>query len=145
MMANDEWQTRALCDDGACIGVIGADGTCRTCGRAAAYWGDERRRGQRVDAGGDDDGGDSSFAERELCPDGACTGVIGADGTCGVCGARAEPAAPVAAVAVTPPSVARASDDEDDEDRRLCPDGACIGLLDAAGVCKVCGQADVGN
>jgi len=27
-----------------------------------------------------------------------------------------------------------------DEDRRLCPDGSCIGVLDADGRCKVCGR-----
>jgi len=25
------------------------------------------------------------------------------------------------------------------DQRRLCPDGACVGVLDDAGVCKVCG------
>lgn len=29
----DEWQTRQLCDDGACIGVI-VEGRCNTCGKA---------------------------------------------------------------------------------------------------------------
>ncbi len=29
----DEWQTRQLCDDGACIGVI-ERGRCNTCGKA---------------------------------------------------------------------------------------------------------------
>ncbi|MDB4971488.1 MAG: hypothetical protein JWN44_7177 [Myxococcales bacterium] len=27
---------RALCDDGACTGVIGSDGKCKECGRSAA-------------------------------------------------------------------------------------------------------------
>jgi hypothetical protein len=33
-----------------------------------------------------------------------------------------------------------------DEDRRLCPDGACIGLIGYDGRCKVCGRSadDVG-
>jgi hypothetical protein len=30
------WDDRALCPDGACIGVIGADGRCTVCGTAAA-------------------------------------------------------------------------------------------------------------
>ena len=25
--------TRRLCDDGSCVGVVGDDGVCRTCGR----------------------------------------------------------------------------------------------------------------
>src|SRR5215831_477757 len=44
-MAVGEWDQRQLCPDGSCIGVIGPDGTCRVCGRAAPNWGDERKRG----------------------------------------------------------------------------------------------------
>ena len=32
----DEWDQRQLCPDGACVGVIGDDGTCTVCGRSAA-------------------------------------------------------------------------------------------------------------
>jgi hypothetical protein len=31
-----EWGSRQLCPDGSCIGVIGASGTCKVCGRAAS-------------------------------------------------------------------------------------------------------------
>lgn len=31
----EAWQTRQLCDDGACIGVI-VEGRCNTCGKAPA-------------------------------------------------------------------------------------------------------------
>src|SRR5215475_2379892 len=44
-MAVGEWDQRQLCPDGSCIGVIGPDGTCKVCGRAAPNWGDERKRG----------------------------------------------------------------------------------------------------
>src|SRR4051794_34255781 len=44
-MAVGEWDERQLCPDGACVGVIGPDGTCKVCGRAALNWGDERKRG----------------------------------------------------------------------------------------------------
>ncbi len=30
-----DWQQRELCSNGACIGVIGDDGNCKTCGTAA--------------------------------------------------------------------------------------------------------------
>lgn len=30
-----EWKERALCTDGACIGVIGDDDKCRVCGKSA--------------------------------------------------------------------------------------------------------------
>jgi hypothetical protein len=29
----DDWDTRVLCRDGACIGVIGPDGKCKECGK----------------------------------------------------------------------------------------------------------------
>lgn len=200
-MTVSEWDHRELCPDGACVGVIGPEGTCRVCGRAAPNWGDERTRGL-VDSDDAEDPDDdvpaiaTAATERRLCPDGACVGLIGPDGRCKVCGTPAsdaaaaghaapspddaddadgadddaEDAAPAprtvrAEVAATPartpasaapddtdPEADDADDDEDDDaadvdaaadddDRRLCPDGACIGVLGADGRCKVCGKA----
>jgi hypothetical protein len=31
--SNDEWETRVLCSDESCIGVIGTDGKCKECGK----------------------------------------------------------------------------------------------------------------
>jgi hypothetical protein len=110
-----EWDHRQLCPDGACVGVIGSDGTCKVCGRAAPNWGDERKRGM-VDEPDDeeeddeeDDGeyeddededeapadrgpgafSDPEWQQRKLCPDDACIGVLGPDGKCKVCGRSA--------------------------------------------------------
>lgn len=99
-MSND-WDQRQLCPDGACIGVIGPDGTCKVCGRVAPNWGDERRRGQIPEedvaeqveanvAARDLPEAPEDFEHRQLCPDGACIGVIGDDGRCKVCGKPAE-------------------------------------------------------
>ena len=103
--------------------------------------------------------------DRELCPDGACIGVIGPDGRCKECGKKgsgapkaAKPAAARTGAAANDEEVLYEDDDpragqvasagggaasEDDEsfddDRRLCPDGACIGVLGSDGVCKECG------
>lgn len=90
-----DFEERRLCPDGACIGVIGDDGRCKMCGRAddgsivvpsaAMAFGSEDDveldavvRAEGSEAFGDDD--------RELCPDGACIGVIGSDGKCKECG-----------------------------------------------------------
>lgn len=108
----------------------------------------------------------SNWSHRELCPDGACIGVIGDDGRCRVCGAQgtgapapggpdaaddrddaaeadadaaeadADTAAPAAAVPAPAPGDAPAWDD-----RTLCPDGACTGLVGSDGRCSVCGRA----
>src|ERR1043165_5692601 len=55
-----EWDRRQLCPDGTCIGVIGPEGTCKVCGRAAPNWGDERKRGLI------DPPDDSDFEEEDL-------------------------------------------------------------------------------
>jgi hypothetical protein len=100
---------------------------------------------------------------RRLCPDGACVGVIGDDGRCRVCGRTA--GGKEAAPGFVPASDGTDHGDDDDEDaadeaapsagggaqksasaggfdpnRRLCPDGSCLGVLGADGVCNVCGQ-----
>ena len=31
--SDDSWENRTLCIDGSCIGVIGPDGCCKTCGK----------------------------------------------------------------------------------------------------------------
>ena len=99
-----DWDQRQLCPDGGCVGVIGADGTCKVCGRAAPNWGDERNRGLVTPSPDDEDDDDDlddeeaaaddaehggEWEQRKLCPDDACIGVIGDDGACKVCGRRA--------------------------------------------------------
>ena len=115
---------RRLCPDGDCVGLIGPQGRCRVCGTvdngdpaglgAAAFVGGC--------AGGDDDddflGDDRAVAaagavgrleveaalaaeqhtfsaNRVLCLDGNCIGVIGPDGKCSECGRPSGPAAAV--------------------------------------------------
>ena len=141
-MTEDDFEParRELCPDGACVGLIGPDGRCKVCGTVgASAVADPRHTGMRpLGQEVDEAELDSS---RELCPDGACVGVLGPDGACKVCGARADGSrAAVAPGADTDdPS---GSDLEFDEDsaRELCPDGSCVGLLGADGRCKVCGS-----
>ncbi len=127
-MAVGEWDQRQLCSDGSCIGVIGADGTCKVCGRAAQNWGDERNRGLQADAEPDEDEDDDDGAD-------------GGDGP-----------------AWDDSSSFHGREDKDDDDdeaadddsvepapagwtgRELCPDGSCIGVIGPDGVCKVCGK-----
>lgn len=108
-MSVDDWDQRVLCPNGACNGLIGAEGTCKVCGHVMPNWGDERMRGlsdETEDSDEDDleddegrdadelegatDGGERppEWEERKLCDDGACVGVIGDNGLCTVCGKR---------------------------------------------------------
>jgi hypothetical protein len=90
---------RELCPDGSCTGLLGDDGRCRVCGRAGeptlrpaagALPSDDAPldatltppAGAAPGEGGEDD----PFTGRELCPDGSCVGVMGANGRCRECG-----------------------------------------------------------
>ncbi len=96
-------------------------------------------------------------ADRRLCPDGSCIGLVSADGRCRVCGRASDGSAPLGAV----PSwndesgendafVAGGEHEPADDgetggpgfrpDRRLCEDGSCVGVIGAGDVCTVCGR-----
>lgn len=92
--------TRRLCPDGACIGVLDADGVCGECGRkfgADAVVAAAVANAQGPWAGLDqaESAQDGPLAsgefdpERRMCGDGSCIGVIGSNGTCTVCGRMA--------------------------------------------------------
>jgi hypothetical protein len=143
-MAVGEWDQRQLCSDGACVGVIGPDGTCKVCGRAAPNWGDERNRGL-IDPPNDDDDDDDED-EDDLAADSDDAGDEDDDDDDDDDDGDDEP-----------------DDDEPDDDesdvpdvpdepavaaapraawsgRQLCPDGGCIGVIGPDGRCKVCGR-----
>ncbi|HVX94722.1 MAG TPA: hypothetical protein VHK47_07430 [Polyangia bacterium] len=84
--------TRKLCPDGSCVGVIDANGVCSECGRteAQAEAGAEAPSVFGATPEGAPSGEGGFDANRRLCDDGACVGVVGDDGTCRVCGRRAE-------------------------------------------------------
>src|SRR5437899_2757896 len=95
---------------------------------------------------------DLDLERRELCGDGACIGVVADDGRCGECGrTKEEAAAGVDAPGAEEPTEASGNDHGNDdydgdgsdtfeEDRRLCKDGACIGIIGENGCCKECGR-----
>ena len=117
---NQDWENRVLCSDGNCIGVIGADGRCKECGKpyegrlpksfgiqdaaAVPEPPDQTQSGAEADdaeqsSTGEpdaekstvDEAGDDDWDNRVLCSDGNCIGVIGADGRCKECGKPQSP------------------------------------------------------
>jgi len=107
--SDTDWDNRILCSDGSCIGVIGPDGHCKECGKK--YEGtlpetvasdnegqspgeDESRASTAIDSQPQPSAGITSeeetqsddWANRQLCSDGNCIGVIGPDGRCTECG-----------------------------------------------------------
>lgn len=114
---DDEWENRVLCPDGNCIGVIGPDGRCTECGlvydasqpsedaavEPEESVPEEAREPVHDDSPVNDEGAsetmveedefihDSDWADRTLCSDGNCIGVIGPDGCCKECGKEYDP------------------------------------------------------
>jgi hypothetical protein len=147
-MAVGEWDERQLCPDGACVGVIGPDGTCKVCGRAAPNWGDERKRGL-IDPPDDEDAAEASADSTLVSDDDEDDDDLDDDedsddedddedyddeddaepddGNGAMQTAPATTAAPVEWTA-----------------RQLCSDGACIGVIGEDGRCKVCGKRPTG-
>jgi hypothetical protein len=94
--------SRRLCPDDNCIGVIGPDGKCKVCGtespdgppppsatgtapEKAAKAPEKKPEPKPLPKGkGEASGFDPD--DRVLCSDGCCTGLIGPDGKCKVCG-----------------------------------------------------------
>lgn len=140
-MAVGEWDERQLCPDGACVGVIGPEGTCKVCGRVAPNWGDERNRGliDPPDADADDgeeaDDDDDDWDDDELAADGADGDGDSDDQDDDDEGDEAE-----ADDAGDSDAAASASIPAGWTSRQLCPDGACIGVIGPGGRCKVCGK-----
>jgi hypothetical protein len=106
-----EWDQRILCPDGSCVGVIGDDGLWKVCGRAAPNWGDERKRGLEADAIADEE--DDGEYEDDEVDEGE-------------------------AAALEPESPAQIGDWKE---RKLCPDGACVGVIGDDNKCRTCGRA----
>jgi hypothetical protein len=120
---DSEWARRRLCSDGNCIGVIGADGRCKECGKPHA--------GEQEDVGGED---------AVLSP---------AEEPEGPAPAEADDFAPADAEAEEPGVAAQVEPapepgTDDWADRRLCSDGNCIGVIGPDGRCKECGKPFTG-
>jgi len=102
--SDEDWDSRVLCSDESCIGVIGSDGRCRECGKPAGPdftppSGDRSPDGDKPTVElpekvaepqetVDEDLviADDEWDQRILCNDESCIGVIGSDGCCRECG-----------------------------------------------------------
>jgi hypothetical protein len=111
-MAISDWDQRQLCPDGTCVGLIGPDGTCRVCGRVAPDWGDERRRG--LVAAEEDERGEGGERDEDDEDDDQDE--------------------------ISPSAPALLGEAVEWHRRRLCVDGACIGVIGPDGRCKICGK-----
>ena len=90
-------ESRRLCPDDTCTGLVGPDGRCKVCGAVSpegpapissedAAPAGERAPDPDVRASAKDDHADFDPDDRVLCADDTCTGLVGGDGRCKVCG-----------------------------------------------------------
>jgi hypothetical protein len=190
-----DWGTRRLCTDGGCIGVIGANNKCKTCGkpgparkakpaaagvaagsdselaRVAAEMAGTATAGDlasiepdatKGDASDDEEYEDDEEADGDEYEDDDAEEASDEDHDHGDENDRAEAddESDDASDDEEEDEDDEDSDDEDDEDsdddedgdvegdedgtisasgaRELCPDGACVGVLGANGRCKIC-------
>ena len=149
------WHERQVCSDGACIGLIGADGKCKVCGRPAGMAGGARSEPdhdletadhRNHDDDEDDDPGDEEdrdevaddeddASEDEEDYDEEDEGEDDDDDNDDV-EPDEERQLEAAASALAPVAIAEALGDN----RKLCPDGACVGVIAPDGRCKLCGK-----
>jgi len=112
-----DWESRILCRDGNCIGLIGTNGRCRECDliyntdqesdadfetdaiavhetHETAYDDDVADEGDEGGSVDDEDAfiPDSDWEKRTLCNDGNCIGIIDSDGCCRECGMKQDSA-----------------------------------------------------
>ena len=165
-------ESRRLCPDDNCTGVVGPDGRCKVCGKESAD-GPAPAEAQEPEeeepaaaepdppapaAAHEGDADDFDPEERVLCPDDCCTGLIGPDGKCKVCG-KESPDRPPAAKGSGPKPAVKVEEKKppkplpsgkgeaksfDPDDRILCSDDCCTGLVGPDGKCKVCGKPYAG-
>lgn len=113
-----DWENRILCSDPACIGVIGANGRCKECGKP--YEGDP-------------------FEDTPFDPSLAGAGSEDVEPT-----GASFTAEPGEFADDYPegdfPEEEESASDEDWKNRKLCSDPACIGVIGPNGRCKECGK-----
>jgi hypothetical protein len=107
-----DWDHRLLCSDGNCIGVIGADGCCKECGK--------KYEGELPETVTADPSDQSDMADEQL----SSTTM---DEHLSSAASKSEP-------------IEDAPADDEWENRVLCSDGNCIGVIGPDGKCKECGK-----
>ena len=117
---NRDWESRKLCSDPACIGVIGPDGRCKECGKS--YQGDPFEDTpfdtSLSGAESEDSISEEAVFETESADDYDHGDYDDTEYT----------------------DEEETVSDSDWKDRKLCSDPACIGVIGTDNRCKECGK-----
>jgi hypothetical protein len=91
-MTETETNDRVPCPDEMCVGVMGEEGVCGTCGVGIEAAITHRERDvpvvstQTLPETASRDSGDEDTLERVPCVDDMCVGILNDQGVCGTCG-----------------------------------------------------------
>jgi hypothetical protein len=135
--APSDWASRELCPDGSCIGVIGPDGTCKVCGRAAPKAPHAAASEPAAARPARSDPSAPPAEPASLAAEPASPAAEPASLAAELASPAAEPASPAA----EPSSLAAATaGDQDTAARARCSDATCPGVRGPDGHCEVCGK-----
>ena len=129
-MDSNDWESRILCDDDCCIGVIGPNGKCNECGRVSIKYSEKRGKVLIEELSRENEKQD--WERRTPCIDGNCIGVIGIDGRCTECGKE---------FVYDKSDGYKAPYGNEFGERTLCDDDCCIGIIGPDGRCSECGKS----
>ena len=119
--ADQEWESRLLCSDGNCIGVIGTDGRCKECGKPY----DENEQTYQYE-NKEEEIPDAHLSEENMISDEKNFYAEDPE---------------MLNISTDEIETETASESESDWDKRiLCSDGNCIGVIGPDGRCKECGK-----
>jgi hypothetical protein len=118
---------RRLCPDGSCVGLLGSDGRCKTCGTLDPA-------GNRAEPTADPPASPTPQPESRGEPAGFAGGGPSREGLGNL------PGFPNRNKAEPEPATASDAEAAFDPTRRLCPDDACIGVIGSDNKCSVCGR-----
>ena len=139
-----DWESRVLCSDGNCIGVIGPDGRCRECGKRFEENPDrtssmeepkeeaeEEKKEPKEEAGKEKEeepweDSEDAFIEKILEDETKTSSD--------------DIFSETEAMEDTEKSENQTGPDSEWEHRKLCSDGNCIGVIGPDGLCKECGK-----
>jgi len=137
---------RRLCPDGSCVGLLGSDGRCKTCGTLDPAWTGATPPSEPPalpTPEPESRGEPAGLRDRQpTLPAPRASARTLAGGGPSREGLGTLPGFPNKNNADAEPATASDAEAAFDPTRRLCPDDACIGVIGNDNKCSVCGRRD---
>lgn len=131
-----DFSKRRLCPDGACTGIVGPDGYCTECGKFVGPAEGDDQDSEAAAASESD--GEGTPEKQGVEEQGLAPGLV----LPGRSASNGESSAGAGTTREDETDAENEADKGDDDfsKRRLCPDGACTGIIGPDGRCTECGR-----